>query len=134
MKGIVAGVTGERSTTVTDDTAIDFLGVPGARVLGTPSLVWLLEITCRDSIKPLLDDGYDSVGSEISVKHLAATPLGMAVRLQTVVTEVEGRRVRFQVEAYDEREKIAEGTHERFVVHVRRFAERVESKRAGGDR
>jgi fluoroacetyl-CoA thioesterase len=130
MQRIHPGITGEQRRTVTEDIAIDFLGLSEARVLGTPYLIWMLEITARDSIKPLLEEGYDSVGSDVSVKHLAATPLGMEVRFRSEVVEVDGRRVRFRVEAHDDKEKIAEGTHERFVVNVQRFAERVESKRA----
>lgn len=129
MDPIEPGLTGEHTTPVTDAIAIHFLGDDSARVLATPFLIMLLEMTCRNSIKPYLEDGYDSVGTEVSIRHLGATPLGMKVTCRSEVTGVDGRRVRFRVEASDEREKVAEGTHERFVVNVARFAERVRAKR-----
>lgn len=131
MDQIRPGLTGEQQIQVTEEIAVSFLGPESARVLGTPFLIMLLEMTARNSIKPLLDEGFDSVGSEVSVKHLAATPLGMQVTFRSEVTDVEGRKVRFRVEAYDEKEKISEGTHERFVINVARFAERLNAKRTG---
>jgi len=116
---------------VTSEIAIDFMGIEEARVLATPYLIWNLEAAARDAIKPLLDKGFDSVGTEVSIKHLAATPLGMSAVFRAEVTHVDGNRVRFRVEAFDEIEKIAEGTHERYVVNVARFATRVQAKVAG---
>jgi predicted thioesterase len=133
MAELKPGVEGEQKIVVGANVAIDFLGMEGARVLGTPHLIMLLEMTCRNSIKPLLEAGFDSVGSDVSVKHLAATPIGMQATFRSRVLEVEGRRVRFAVEAFDEKEKIAEGTHERFVVNVARFAERVQAKRRSSE-
>ena len=120
-----------RRVLVTSDIAIDFMGVEQARVLATPWLVWHLEITCRDLIQPLLDEGFDSVGTDVSIKHLAATPLGMTVAFHAEVIHVDGNRVKFKVEAFDEKEKVSEGTHERYVVNVARFATRLEAKRQG---
>ncbi len=116
---------------VTSDIAIDFMGIEEARVLATPHLIWNLELAARQAIQPLLDEGYDSVGTEVNVKHLVATPLGMSAVFRAEVTHVDGNRVRFRVEAFDEKEKIAEGTHERYVVNVARFATRVQAKAAG---
>lgn len=131
MDTIRPGLAGEHSTTVTPGIAISFLGLDSARVLGTPFLIMLIEMTARNSIKPLVGDGFDSVGTDVSVKHLAATPLGMEIRIATEVIETDGRKVKFRVEAWDAKEKIAEGTHERFVVNIARFAERLEAKRKG---
>jgi predicted thioesterase len=89
----------------------------------------LIEMTARDSMLPLLDPGYDSVGTEVCVRHLAATPIGMEVRFKTEVIAVDERRVRFNVEAFDAKEQIADGTHERFIVNVERFAKRLAEKR-----
>ena len=132
MADIPVGHKGERRVMVTSDLAVNFLGAEGARVLGTPHLIGLLEFTCRDSVKPLLPEGFDTVGTEVCVKHLAATPIGMEVSLSSEVTAVEDRRVRFKVEAYDRKEKVSEGTHERFIVNVSRFAERLQQKRLAG--
>jgi fluoroacetyl-CoA thioesterase len=131
MAQIHVGLIGEHRCTVTPEIAVDFLGLEGARVLGTPFLIMLIEMTARNSMLPLLDPGFDSVGTDVSVRHLAATPLGMEVRFKTEVIEVEGRRVKFKVEAWDEREQIADGTHERFVVNVERFAQRLAEKKIG---
>ncbi len=69
------------------------------------------------------------MGTEVHVRHLAATPLGMQVTLHSEVVQVNGRTVRFKVEAFDEREKIAEGTHDRYIVNIERFAQRLAVKR-----
>src|SRR5437868_15432093 len=98
MDQIRPGLTGEHRAIVTEDIAIGFLGLDSARVLATPALIMLLEMTARNSIKPLLEDGFDSVGADVSIKHLAATPLGMQVTCRSEVIDVEGRRVRFHVE------------------------------------
>jgi len=128
MAQIPLGIKHERRLIVTSEMAIDFLGVDRARVLSTPCLVGLLEMACRDLVKPLLDEGFDTVGAEVSVKHLAATPVGMEIRLGCEVIAVDGRRLRFKVEAFDEADRICEGEHERFVIDVARFAARVEAK------
>ena len=91
-----------------------------------------LEMAARNAIKPLLGDEHDSVGTEVHVKHLAATPMGMKVTFRAEVIEVEGRRVRFRVEAFDEREKVSEGTHERAIINIAKFAARLAAKSAAG--
>lgn len=126
---IPLGHLGEHKTIVTADLAVDFLGRDDARILGTPFLILLLERTARDSIKRFLPDGEDSVGTVVNIRHLAATPLGARVVLRTRVTAVEGRRISFQVEAHDGGEKLAEGTHERFVINIERFAGSLRKKR-----
>jgi len=131
MAEIVAGLKREENLLVTNEIAIGFLGVEAARVLSTPHLIGHLELTARNLLKERLEEGHDSVGSRVELRHLAATPVGMQVRLVAEVTAVDGRRVCFRVEAFDEREKIAEGTHERVVIEVTRFATRVQAKAVG---
>ena len=130
MANIPIGTKGEERLLVTSEVAIDFLGVENARVLSTPQLIQHLEITARNSIKPLLEDGWDSVGTQVHVMHLAATPIGMSVTFRSEVISVDNRKVNFRVEAFDEKEKIAEGTHERGLVDIARFATRVAAKAA----
>lgn len=130
MAKVPVGTAREQKLLVTGEVAVDFLGLEEARVLGTPYLIALMEITARNSVKDLLDPGQDTVGTLVNVKHLAATPIGMQVTFRTEVLEVDDRRIVFKVEAFDEKEKIGEGVHERFVIDVARFASRVQSKLA----
>ncbi len=125
---IPVGTRHEEKLVVTPDVTIDFMGVKDARVLSTPNMILGLERTSRNAVLPLLDPGYDTVGTHVNVYHLAATPIGMTVTFRTEVTSVEDRRVNFKVEAFDAKEKIAEGTHQRFIVNVSRFAVRVQEK------
>ncbi|MGC9973224.1 MAG: thioesterase [Bryobacteraceae bacterium] len=131
MANIPIGAKREDRLLVTGDVAIDFLGMEAARVLSTPHLIGYLEMTARNLIQECLPPGWDSVGTHVDLSHLAATPVGMAVRLCAEVISSGDRRVTCRVEAYDEREKIAEGTHERVLVDVARFAARVAAKAAG---
>ena len=130
MAELTPGILGEYKMLVTTEVAIDFLGREDARVLGTPYLIGLLEMTARNSVKPFLDEGHDTVGTDVSVKHLAATPLGMSVTFKSEVLAVEGRRIKFRVEAFDEKEKISEGTHERAIINIAKFATRLAAKSA----
>lgn len=130
MAEIPVGTKGEKRLLVTPEVAVDFMGLDEARVLGTPYLIGYLEITAHDTVQRFLEPGYDTVGTHVDVRHLAATPIGMAVTLRAEVTAVSDRRITFRLEAFDEKEKIAEGTHERFIVHVGRFAAKVQAKRA----
>jgi len=124
------GLTHEFRRRVTDEITVNFMRLDAARVLGTPFLIMQLEMACRNAILPMLDPGYDSVGTEVHVRHLAATPMGMEVTFRSEVIGVDDRRVRFKVEAFDEKEQVADGMHERFVIHVERFAKRLAEKRA----
>lgn len=124
------GTTREEKLLVSSEEAIDFLGTETARVLSTPHLIGHLEMTARNSVKPLLDPGYDTVGTQVNVTHLAATPVGMNVTFRSEVVSVEDRRVNFKIEAFDEKEKIAEGTHQRAIVNIAKFATKVAAKAA----
>ena len=87
-----------------------------------------MERTCRDTVLPLLDAGHDTVGTHVNVAHLAAAPMGMAVTFTCEVLAVNDRRIQFRVEARDEKEKIGEGTNERAVINVAKFATRLAAK------
>ncbi len=128
MAEIPVGTVHEESLLVTPDLAVDFMGAEDARVLGTPHMIGHMERTARNTLLPYLEPGYDTVGTVVNVAHLAATPIGMSVRFRAEVISVEDRRVTFKVEAFDEAEKIGEGAHQRFIVNVARFAERVQAK------
>ena len=128
VANIPIGTKGESSIVVTPENAVSFLGAEGARVLGTPYLIGHIEMTARDSVKPFLDDGFDTVGTRVDVHHLAATPLGMRVTFRTELTGIEDRRLFFRVEAFDEKDKISEGAHERAIIQVGKFAARLQAK------
>src|SRR5271157_3866045 len=108
MANIPIGTTGEEKLLVTSEVAINFLGMDEARVLSTPHMIGYMERTCRNTVLPLLEPGYDTVGTHVNVTHLAAAPIGAAVTFRAEIIGVEGRRVQFRVEARDEKEKIGE--------------------------
>ena len=124
----VPGTVHEITLRVTPDLTADVLGNPGVPVLATPSLITLLENTCSQLMRPL-PAGAATVGTMVEMKHLAATPVGHTVRARATLLETDGRRYLFAVEAWDDREKIAEGRHERFLVaDLQKFLARVMKK------
>jgi fluoroacetyl-CoA thioesterase len=128
MANIPIGTRGEQTHLVTTENAISFLGMEGARVHPTPRMIGLMEWTCRETVFPMLDSGYDTVGTHVNVAHLAAAPIGMTVTFTAEVLSVNDRRIQFRVEAFDEKEKIGEGTHERAIINVAKFATRLAEK------
>jgi predicted thioesterase len=122
------GISHEFSRIVSRDMSAEFLGEKYTPVYSTPAMIWDLEEAARIALHPYLDEGEESVGTEINVKHLAATPVGMKVTLRAELLELNQRRCVFKVEAFDEKEKIGEGMIERFIINVARFAERVQAK------
>ncbi|MEX2263654.1 MAG: hotdog domain-containing protein [Bryobacteraceae bacterium] len=132
MAEIPAGTKREEALVVTTEEAISFLGLDSARVLSTPQMILQMERTSRNAVLPLLDPGHDTVGTHVNVYHLAAAPLGSRVIFHSEVLWVEDRRIQFKVEAVDEKGvKIGEGTHERRVIDIARFAEKMERAKAG---
>ena len=119
----------EKTHPVTEQDAIHFLGPDVTPALATPALVGWIEFACRENMLPLLAPGEDSVGVLVAIKHLAPTPIGMKVRVISRLKSVQGRIYLFEVEAHDETEKIAEGTHERASIRVAKFAGRVTEKK-----
>jgi fluoroacetyl-CoA thioesterase len=98
------------------------------RVLSTPHMIGWIETTAHNAIAYSLSSDQASVGTSVNVKHLAATPVGMQVRVRVEVLEISGRRLRYKVEAWDAVEKIAEGEHERYIIDVNRFIQNLEKK------
>ena len=122
------GISLERPQVVRRDDCITFLGADVLPSLSTPSMIKWMEYCCRDAILPHLEEGSDSVGVNVSVSHLAATPMGQRVVFVARVVGVDGRRVRFDVQAVAGTEVVGKGTHERFVVDVERFAASLRKK------
>jgi fluoroacetyl-CoA thioesterase len=123
------GISNVKRFSVDRDRTITFMGEEG-RVYATPSLVRDMEHTCRDLLMEHADDGEDSVGVEITVRHLAATLPDMEVEITATIKAVEGRRVTFELEAKDDIEQIGAGAHTRFVVDVAKTFERLKAKAA----
>jgi predicted thioesterase len=132
MHNIVIGTKAEKRVLVTAENATSFLGAEGPRVLATPNMIGLMERACRDTVLPQLETGYDTVGTHVNVFHLAAAPIGATVNITAEITEVVERRVEFRVEAWDEKEKIGEGTHQRAIINVAKFAARMAEKQTAG--
>ncbi len=124
------GTAGELAFVVETRHCIDFAtdGMPA--VLSTPQLIGLLERTARQMLAPFLEPDERSVGIEIELRHLAATPLGAPVTCTVRVISAEGAQVGFQIEARDRHELIARGLHKRAVIRVDSFAKRVQKKSA----
>ncbi len=114
---------------VADEHTAPRVGSGAIRVLATPVMINLFEAAALDAVERQLPSGYQSLGTVLNVRHIAATPVGMRVTASAVVDKVEGRTILFRLEARDERELIGDGTHERVVVNVARFDERVQRKR-----
>ncbi len=125
---IEPGLKGEASWVVEERHLASAWGSGLAPVFGTPMLVALCEEAARLSVEPLLAPGQGTVGSRISLRHMAATPPGMRVTARAELMEVTGRRLRFKVEAWDEEERIGEAEHERFIVDSARFQARIAEK------
>ncbi|HLH72869.1 MAG TPA: thioesterase family protein [Chloroflexota bacterium] len=127
-EGLAIGASAEQSLVTLPDWAITFDGPPQVSVLSTPALVEQLEVISNAVLEPYFETGEASVGTIVNVTHLAPTPIGMTITVRASVTAIDRRRVTFYVEAVDQREKIAEGIHERFVVDLARFAQRLANK------
>lgn len=122
------GLTGEATSTVDHTNTAASLGSGLVPVFGTPALIALLELAAVHAVTEHLPPGSTSVGTHLDVRHLAATPVGMSVRATATLSQVDGRRLTFAVEAYDETEKIGEGSHTRMIVDAARFVQRTEEK------
>ena len=122
------GIKGSSSCTVTLNDTAKALGSGGLDVLSTPKLIALMENAALLSVRPYLEEGPDTVGTLLNVKHLAATPVGMTVRAEAELIEIDRRRLVFSVKAWDEVELVGEGTHERFIVDMEKFTNKCNSK------
>ena len=116
------GLEAELAEETTEEQGVRHLGTGVRSVYSTPSMIALMERTSIHLIKPYLEEGEGSVGTKVNISHIASTPIGMKVRSKSTVQEIKGRRVTFAVEVYNEKEKIGEGTHERAVINVQKFA------------
>lgn len=125
---ITVGMKGIAETSVErQDTAYE-VGSGDLLVYATPCMVALMEGAACEAIAPAIPEGKTSVGTLLNITHISATPVGLDVRAEAEVTEVDGNTITFQVTAYDEAGKIGEGTHKRAVITTQKFLDKVYAK------
>ena len=131
---IKPGLTGTAQIIVANEHTAPFVGSGRIAVLATPVMINVIEAAALEAIEHLLPEGHQSLGTHLDVSHIAATPVGLRVTATAEVVKVEGRTITLRVEARDEVEMIGNGTHQRVVVSVARFDERVQRKTQAADR
>src|SRR5581483_9357333 len=129
MTDLTVGLSAEVNTVVTEQDTAARWGSGLVESLSTPAMIALMEGAAFNATRGALPPGQTTVGVHVNVSHLAATPVGRRVRARAELVNLQGRKLYFQVEAWDELEKIGEGTHERVVVDLGRFAKRLDVKR-----
>ncbi len=132
LSRICPGLRGESALVVGEEHTAPRIGSGAIHVLATPVMINLFEAAALAAAERLLPPDYQSLGTVLNIRHIAATPVGMRVVATATVERIEGRTLYFRLEARDERELIGEGTHERVVVNVARFDERVQRKLSRG--
>lgn len=123
------GMTAEKSELVTDNNTAIKYGSGGVAVYATPAMIGLMEGTCLAAVDPHLPEGMATVGTHLDVKHLAATPVGMTVRATARLIEAAGKKLTFAIEAFDDNEKIGEGTHQRYIIDLAKFLQKAAEKK-----
>jgi predicted thioesterase len=124
-----SGMSGEIEAVVTEKNTAEAFGSGGLAVFATPYMAALMEGACLSAVDPHLPEGFSTVGTALDIKHIAPTPVGMTVRASCVLTAVDGRELHFETEAFDEKEKIGEGLHKRFIVENEKFLKKVQAKK-----
>lgn len=122
------GIRGEQTIIVTEQQTAKYLGSGELAVFATPCMIALMENTAYKSVQPFLDPGQGTVGTLLNVKHLAATPVGMEVRCETKLIEIDRKRLVFEVKAFDACGLIGEGMHERFIIDNQKFMQKANGK------
>lgn len=123
------GIKGTKTVTVNEDNIAKTMGSGTLDVFATPALIALMEETCWRSVADKLDEGCGTVGTRLEVSHTAPTPVGMEVTCESTLTEVDGRRLVFEVTARDAKGVVGEGRHERFVIQNDKFQAKANAKR-----
>ena len=125
------GLTGRTEIVVREEHTAPRVGSGKVHVLATPVMINLFEAAALDALDKHLPPGYQSLGTVLNVRHIAATPVGMKVVAEARIVRIDKRTVFLEVRANDEKELIGDGTHERVVVNVEKFSQRVKRKLAG---
>ena len=124
-----AGIKGTRTVTVNEENTAKAMGSGTLDVFATPALIALMEETCWRSVANELEEGCGTVGTLLEIKHTAPTPVGMKVTCESTLTEVDGRRLVFEVIARDAKGVVGEGRHERFIIQKGKFQAKANAKR-----
>ena len=130
LEALRPGLTGRAELVVKEEHTAPRVGSGKVHVLATPVMINLFEAAALDAVDQFLPEGYQSLGTVLNVRHIAATPVGIKVFSVAKIIKIEGRTVYLSVEARDEKELIGDGTHERVVVNVEKFSLRVARKSA----
>lgn len=120
-----AGIKNEKSIVVTEDVTASKVGSGLLPVYATPSMIALMEGTCAESVQSELAEGEGTVGVSVDIKHIAATPIGMKVRCESLLKQVNGKKLVFEVNVYDEKGLIGTGTHKRAIINNEAFMARL---------
>jgi predicted thioesterase len=128
LTALKEGMTGTARILVGEEHTAPRVGSGRVHVLATPVMINLMEAAALDAVEALLPVGHQSLGTHLNVGHYAATPVGMGLRATAIVTRLDGRTIEFRVEAFDDKERVGDGTHTRVVVNVERFDQRVQRK------
>ena len=120
-----AGIKNEKSIVVTDEVTASKVGSGLLPVYATPSMIALMEGTCAESVQPYLPAGEGTVGVAVDIKHIAATPVGMTVRCESLLKEVNGKKLVFEVNVYDEKGLVGTGIHKRAIINNEAFMARL---------
>jgi len=123
------GIKNKIEIIVTDDKTAATMGSGTLQVFATPAMIALIEETAWRSVTPYLEEGQGTVGTKLNISHIAPTPLGMAVRCETELTEIDNRRLIFRADVYDEMGLIGTGTHERFIINADKFQKKADAKK-----
>ena len=125
---IAKGLEYTATEVVTKENTASKYGSGLVDVFATPAMVGLMENACMNAVLPSLPEGFNTVGIEICVKHTKATPMGMKVFSKATLTEVDGKRLVFEVVAWDDEGEIGRGTHTRFIIDTKKFMEKLAKK------
>jgi len=123
------GLKGIAQTTVNEENSAERFAQPMPSAFATPMLVSLMDLAAINAVDKFLPEGYISVGARISITHLSPTPLGMAVTAEAVLVDIFRNKLTFEVKAYDEVEKIGEGTIDRYIIKLNSFNKKMLSEK-----
>ncbi len=125
---LTKGITNTEELMVSESNTALAMGSGSLLVFATPAMIALMEGTAAQSVEPLLEEGKTTVGTNLSIKHVSASPIGAHIRCESTLTEVNDRALTFEVKAFDNAGLIGEGTHQRFIVDAAKFSKKATEK------